>query len=277
MREGADQLAQLTEAIRRIEGRRCAGGYHASGEAQAADPEPLAPSESAGAWPPPAALARGRVHEWLAQGSQPRERAEAWTAHRVPPPLGVLIDLAGRMVTDGQWAVWIGRWCWPHGPFLAGGEERASGSIERSLLVEPPDCDTRLWAMELAARHPAVSVVVGDGRGLSMTATRRLQLAAEAGHALVLLARSPAEHRALSAAAMRWQVTPVPAPGERPRWRIELVRCKGMQREDGTEADRTWIVEWDCAQGRVVVPADVGDRARPAPASHPSPLTRASA
>ena len=93
--------------------------------------------------------------------------------------------------------MWIGRACWPHPLTLSVGVRR------RSLFVAPPDREKRLWAAELAVRSPAVGIVVAEGEGLRMAATRRLQLAARSGRTLVLLARPSAERGELSAAATR--------------------------------------------------------------------------
>jgi protein ImuA len=114
--------------------------------------------------------------------------------------------------------------------------------------------------MEVAARCPAVGAVVGDGRGLDMTGTRRLQLAAQAGGAPVILARPESEMRQLSAAAMRWTVRPIVTDTDKPRWEVRLVRCKGVRRQNiGTEA-HTWTWEWNHETGLVALPADVEHR-----------------
>ena len=92
--------------------------------------------------------------------------------------------------------------------------------------------------MEEALRCPAVTGAVlvlppgqaaGDDR-LDLTATRRLQLAAEAGGALGLLLRPDAAGIAPSASTTRWRIGPHPAaPGaglDQPCWQLELLRAK---------------------------------------------------
>ena len=71
--------------------------------------------------------------------------------------------------------------------------------------------------------------MIADASGLSMAATRRLQLAAESGRSLALLARPPGERHELSVATTRWLVGWQPTRLGRPRWSIELFRCKGVQ------------------------------------------------
>jgi protein ImuA len=176
--------------------------------------------------------------------------ARSWT-----PPLGILLHLALRSLESASGCLaWIGRRCWPYPHVLS------SAGLQRSIFVDPPDGASRLWTIDLAARCPGVAAVVADGSGLDMAATRRLQLAAEAGSALVLCARPPNEVDRLSAAATRWRVRCAPAPGKAPRWIVELLRCKGVQPD--SEVLRT--VEWKGAQGGVVVHAALVDRSDPA-------------
>lgn len=120
----------------------------------------------------------------------------------------------------------------------------AGGALfEHSLFVDPgsgaAQTGQRLWAIDTALRCPSVTAIVADGSGLPMAGTRRLQLAAAAADALVLLARPPAEVGEISAATTRWTVTRIQdedtgatdfANGaEAPRWRVELLRAKGSQ------------------------------------------------
>jgi len=266
MRRDADQLARLAETIRRLEGSPsdvATPGRHAAGSG----------GGLSGPWPPPAAVWCGCLHEWLA--ARESGNPGGATGDTGPPALSLLGDLAARVLEEeNRWVAWIGRWCWPSPPALMHGDDGPRGVWRRSLFVDPPDGNTRLWASEVAARSAAVGVVVADGRGLSMAATRRLQLAARAGGALVLLARPPSEHKALAAAATRWWVQPVIAPGDRPRWRVTLMRCKGLRQAGGTDAmGTTWEVEWNHAQGRVTAFADVADRAA-APAATAQPQQR---
>jgi protein ImuA len=97
-------------------------------------------------------------------------------------------------------------------------------------------------------------LVIADGSGFDMTATRRIQLVAKAHHTLALLARPPWEVRQLSAAQtrwlVRWEASAEPVEDEspllNPRWSVELLRCKGGQPEC---RPRVWAVEWDRGQG----------------------------
>ncbi|MHC4220294.1 MAG: ImuA family protein [Planctomycetota bacterium] len=188
----------------------------------------------------------GAVHEWFSAA----DAARGWV-----PPLGILLHLAFQSLEGSRGCVaWIGRRCWPYPHALN------SAGLKRSIFIDPPDGVSRLWAIDLTARCPGVAAVVADGSELDMAATRRLQLAAEAGSALVLCARPPHELDRLSAASTRWLVRCAPSTDKTPRWIVELLRGKGMLPE--SEVLRT--VEWKGAQSGVVVHAALVDRPDPA-------------
>ncbi len=243
----AQRLRHLQEAITAIEcGRGCTGSaVGGSARASRSNPDEL---------PVPPGL-----HEWFGLADAPR-----WI-----PPLGILLYLVNRSLTgEGSRAVaWIGRHCWPFLHGLPPADRNVL--LARSIFIDPPDEMSRLWAIDLAARCPATAVVVTDGSGLNLAATRRLQLAAESGSARVLCARPPREMNHLSAATTRWLVRSAPSADKIPRWNVQLLRCKGMQ------PDGQWTVEWKSAQGGVVVHAVLADR--PDPASKKGALVRRSA
>ena len=124
--------------------------------------------------------------------------------------------------------------------------------------------------MEEGLRNRGLAGVVAEFSGaLGLTASRRLQLAAEhSGVTAFLLRRSRCFDNPVllepSAAVTRWRVATVPsgpplanAPGTpglgRPRWRLELIRCRGGEAH-------SWIVEAFDATGRCRLVADVADR-----------------
>ncbi|MCH7790841.1 MAG: hypothetical protein IID31_00980 [Planctomycetes bacterium] len=216
-------------------------------------------------------LARGAVHEWLGIGEHgteaPSERERGWIL-----PMSLLMHLAARAIRaagegegGGRAAVWIGSRCWPSPSSFAGVYAELLG---RSIFLEPRDRASRLWAIELCLRSGAIGVVVADGARLGMAESRRVQLAAEAGLArggggIGLLARPAWECGAISAAATRWMVRREITPGSasshsppRPRWSIELSRCRGSASRSGAR----WVLEGGDETGVVCVPADVVDR-----------------
>lgn len=187
------------------------------------------------------------VHELLAQS----------------PLLAVCVGLAAwdqRQPGDGPLglAVWIGRRCWPYPPAIA---HDPTNLLGRSVFVDPPTREDRLWAIDQALRSPAVATVVADGRGLTMAASRRLQLACEAGGAMGLLSRPLHERSELSAATTRWLVQPEPAHEPEscePAWTIELLRRKGLR--PIVEGARRWTVRVEDATRLVCLDAQAADR-----------------
>ncbi len=141
-----------------------------------------------------------------------------------------------------------------------------------------------LSVMEEGLRHPGLAGVVGelDG-GLTLTASRRLQLAAEASGVTAIMLRRARRHddpvlAEPNAAVTRWRLTALPsspplaqaprlavgagiqarhAPGVpglgRARWRLELLRCRGGE-------PATWIVEACDATGHLALVAELPDR-----------------
>lgn len=275
-------LHRLAEAVRAIERRR----FDAPGDE--------APSSRfvRTAWGPvdqalnhsPAAcgLARACLHEWLGPAphdSAPPARAQTVSiaharairreARRWSASLCLLAHLAWRAVDTAAESgapgrvFWIGRRCWAHPRLLVRGRAGADQRLLRaSLFVDPPDDASRLWAIDLALRCAGACAVIADGSRLDMSATRRLQLASEAGGALALLARPPTDCRELSAGATRWLVRRRAASDTHraPGWSVELLRCKGVQPAPPPGAARRWDLEWDRAQGSVRASADVVDR-----------------
>jgi protein ImuA len=190
---------------------------------------------------PGGGLARAAVHEVLAMAPG---CGAAFCALLLARTGGTVLWIAGRR--DELLA-------WP--PGLA-----RCGLVPANLiLVRAERWPDALWAMEEALRCPAVTGAVlaltwepnpeGDNR-LDLTATRRLQLAAEAGGALGLLLRPDTAHPAPTAAVTRWRIGPLPtaqagAGLDEPRWQLELLRVRG-----GTPGG-PWAVTWRAAEGRL--------------------------
>jgi protein ImuA len=101
-----------------------------------------------------------------------------------------------------------------------------------------------LWAMEEALRLGGAAAVLGRRTPrMTLTASRRLQLAAEKTGTPIFLLRAPADTM-FSAARSLWRVAPAPSARDRfglmtnPRWTIALIRARG-----GGIGE--WMVEWD--------------------------------
>ena len=152
------------------------------------------------------------------------------------------------------------------GGIYAPGLARFGLDPARLILVRARRDDEVLWAMEEGLRCRGLSAVVGEAREVSLTASRRLQLAAAEGRTMAILLRPRAQAASASAATTRWRVDAAPdcAGGEEPglgpaRWRAEMFRCRGG-------GPRSWNLEWRDGTGGFAVAAAVRDRpAEPRP------------
>jgi protein ImuA len=156
--------------------------------------------------------------------------------------------------------LWVGPWRDLYAPGL-----KAFGLDPGRLIQVRAKAGTEtLWAMEEGLRCTRLAAVVGEIDALERGSGRRLQLAAEASGVTAFALRRglyPARpgRRGPSAAVTRWRVAAEPLVGrtgqslERPRWRAELLRCRGA-------APGQWCLEWDDAAGSFAVAAALRDR-----------------
>jgi protein ImuA len=205
---------------------------------------------------PGGGLARGALHEILGMGGDEEDGALAAAFAAT----GIL----GRLARTGNGTV---LWCLPR-PDLYGPGLSAHGlDPTHIVLVRAPRDSEILWAMEEGLRAPGIAAVVGEVGTLAAVASRRLQLAAErSGITAFLLRRwrdgeqAARERNLPNAAVTRWRIAALPSqplPGEpgigRPRWRVELLRCRGGE-------PACWEVEEADATGHVSLAAALADR-----------------
>lgn len=162
-------------------------------------------------------------------------------------------------------------WCVTRADLFAPALSQAGLVSARVIYVEAGDERSVLTCFEEGLRHGGLGAVVAEVSRLSMTASRRLQLAAEGSGTLGLAGRRwrrPAEAVDFglpTAAITRWRVcalpsTPLPVPGiGRARWLLELMRSRG-----GESAH--FDVEACDAKGRLALPAELADGSRAADA-----------
>jgi protein ImuA len=203
---------------------------------------------------PGGGLALGALHEIAGAGPDMASGAAA------------LLFVAGVLARASGPVLWIFGRRDLFAPSLAG----VGLHPDRVIYAETGDRGTVLLAMEEGLHHPGLAGVVGeiDGR-LTLTASRRLQLAAENSGIICFALRRTrrADQADLAdpiAAETRWRITAIASrpplswapetPGlGRARWRLDLIRCRGGE-------PHTWIVEAPNAQGRLGLAPDLANR-----------------
>lgn len=151
-------------------------------------------------------------------------------------------------------------WCVVRQDLFAPAIAQAGLSPGRVIYVEAVDEKTVLGCFEEGLSHGGLGAVVCELARLSMTASRRLQLAAEKHNTIGIAIRrwrrqtEAGDFGQPTAAVTRWRVTtvpshPLPVPGiGRARWQLDLIRCKAGECAD-------FVVEACDAQGRLGLPA----------------------
>ncbi|MEP4885555.1 MAG: hypothetical protein ABJ215_04220, partial [Alphaproteobacteria bacterium] len=157
--------------------------------------------------------------------------------------------LAGKAQhTRARPIVWIAPRTGPRESLYAPG--LAGFGLDPSDLIAvrvPPGGDfaaTALWAMEEALRAPTVGLVCAEIEAMDLTASRRLQLAAETGGGMGLLLRRDLAALPPTASVSRWRIAALPGgppeysnlPGA-VRWQADLLRARGGR-------PRSWQLEW---------------------------------
>jgi protein ImuA len=159
-------------------------------------------------------------------------------------------------------------WVVGQADLFAPGLAAAGLQPERVIYAEAGKADAVLQAMEEGLRQPGMGGVVGEVGGLTLTASRRLQLAAESTGTPAFALRRSRKHddpalAAPSAAVTTWRIAAIPSPPPLPqapdtpglarqRWQLDLVRCRGGK-------SSSWIVEACDAEGRLGLVADIAD------------------
>ncbi|MBI2254558.1 MAG: hypothetical protein HYU58_08070 [Proteobacteria bacterium] len=215
-------------------------------------------------------LMLGALHEFAGEGQDLEEGAL---------PAAAIARLIGRLHGQGGdgSVLWIGR----RRDLYARALPHEGLDPDRLLHLQVRRNADALWAIEDALRCRSLSAVVGEIAALNLTQSRRLQLAAEKSGVPALLIRRTARAGELKnlarqpiAAVTRWRLCAAPSAGivaaphpilpGRPRWRLDLWRCRG-----GRPAN--WFIEehddgWREATLPQPVPAPLGDRLLASPA-----------
>lgn len=202
---------------------------------------------------PGGGLARGAVHELLGKDGDEEDGALA-TAFAA----GIL----GRLERDR-----IVLWCLPRPDLYGPGLAILGLDPARLVLVRARRDAEILLAIEEGLRATGVTAVVGEVGAFPAVASRRLQLAAERSGVTAFVlrrwrdgARAARERDLPNASATRWRIAALPSVPARaepgighPRWRVELLRCRGG-------APACWEVEVTDATGSLSLVATLADR-----------------
>jgi protein ImuA len=198
---------------------------------------------------PGGGLALGALHELGGGGNGALDGAAASLF-----AAGILARLKGQVL-----------WCLRDSDLFAPALAAAGLSPDRVIYVEAGSEQTVLACFEEGLRQGGLAGVVAEIGRLPMTASRRLQLAAEGSGTLGIALRrwrrqsESVEFGQPTAAATRWRVSvlpssPLPVPGiGRARWLLELIRCRAGECAD-------FEVEACDAEGRLAFPARLVDR-----------------
>ena len=129
-------------------------------------------------------------------------------------------------------------WCLHSRDLFAPALARVGLHPDRIIFCETWKDREILPAMEEGLRHRGIAGVVGELSRLSLTPSRRLQLAAESSGAVGLIVRrSGGAVDENNAAHSRWRISSVPSPVED---RLEMGRAR-------------WLVNWFAAGGRAAL------------------------
>ena len=195
---------------------------------------------------PGGGLARGALHEVAGGGHGAIDGAAAALF-----AAGIAARARGKVL-----------WCITRPDLFAPALAQAGLTPDRLIYVEAGDEKTVLVCFEESLRHGGLGAVVAEVARLSMTTSRRLQLAAESSGAIGIAIRRWRRHTEAAdfgqptASVTRWRVSALPAtqlpvPGVgRARWQLELIRCRA-----GESAD--FEVEACDAKGRLALPAEL--------------------
>jgi protein ImuA len=177
---------------------------------------------------------------------------------------GAINGAAAALFTAGIAARTRGQilWCVARQDLFTPGIAQAGLLPNRVIYVDAGDKQTVLACFEEGLRHGSLGAVVAEVASLSMTASRRLQLAAEGSGVIGIAIRrwrrqmETTDFGQPTAAVTRWRVsalpsTPLPVPGVgRARWQLALIRCRA-----GESAE--FEVDACDAKGRLALPSNL--------------------
>lgn len=113
-------------------------------------------------------------------------------------------------------------WIAPPFPLCAPALDGMDLTLQHNLVITPDSKPDGLWALEQVLRHGSCAAALAWLPSPSTTQLRRLQLAAEAGHATAFLFRSQAAARQASPAALR-----ILFSNRAQQHQLDILKCRG--------------------------------------------------
>ncbi|WAC14821.1 ImuA family protein [Dyadobacter pollutisoli] len=171
----------------------------------------------------------GAIHEFISSATE----ESAATS-------GFMAALAGRLMKEDGICLWIGtrRSVFPLALHFFG------AAPERVIFVDVKKERDLLWMIEEGLKCEALAAVIGEIKEISLTGSRRLQLAVEQSKVTGLLHRVNPRLNNPVASVCRWQISPIPSqldtglPGVGfARWNVQIVKVRNG--EPGS-----WQLEW---------------------------------
>jgi protein ImuA len=191
---------------------------------------------------PTKGLRRGALHEFFYHDPlQPERRSTL-----IPTLLAQ--SAYNTLTSENSWSrnapsraiVWIGKRTWPTPYSLISPEHSYSAQEEflnSILFIDPPSDKLTLWTLETALRSKAIGLVIAECPRISLTVTKRFELAARENGATALLLRDPSDLNLPSRAFTKWVMTPTPSQYDAPTWELSLAHMRG-----GLQKPLSWLI-----------------------------------
>jgi protein ImuA len=154
--------------------------------------------------------------------------------------IGFIAGLLKFFMQNGGACLWIGvsRTVFPPALQAFGIEP------DRIIFVDLKQEKDVLWAMEEGLKCQGLSAVIAEVRDISLTASRRLQLAVETSKVTGFILRNDSRKLSTTACVARWKIKPLASALEAgmpgvgfPRWNVELLKVR-----NGNPG--SWNIEW---------------------------------
>lgn len=188
---------------------------------------------------PNATFPTGAIHEFINPNPENAAATSGFTAGLIAPLMG-----------SGGTCVWISsaRKLFPPGLKAFGVQP------DNVIFVDLKREREILWVMEEALKCEGLAAVVGETPEISLTASRRLQLAVEHSRVTGFLLRHNPRNGNPIASVARWKIAPLKSELEsnmpgigHPRWIVQLERVRNGR-------PGTWQVEWMAGRFQTVLP-----------------------